>query len=384
MKKLIALIIIIALPLCGCSLFGLTEESASLSDKLANVDRAEETQPESTPAPEEKPEAAQLTYEQVDPFGFIASGSLSEAQLVEQCGLIFDEERTMSYREGLESPDTNIYYAVLPENLPGTYDGSANATFRTSTKYADHSSCVYFYDYYFYDDLPADEIAAIFSMVTDAISQECPVSPTSALSIPWNDPSTIESYTEADLIDMLQQPANERSAEASMTWKMDNTSLRLNTYLTKQSDDAVQLRISYTFPADDYNSESVPEQQSESARASGSASSSSSDSPSGEGGVSFIGITSDSGDGLIELVDYGATPNGSGGYNCYITLANRAPDMTKIAIEVWLYGGYEEADIITIAQPAAFHSGDSHTFDFEISTPPDSGVWEVLVNYWYW
>lgn len=95
MKKLIALILITTLLLCGCSLFGQAEDGGSLSDKLSGLERGDEQETAAadapTPGPTLEPLPDSLSFAQLDPWDLLHNGwALTEEQAAQQYGLELD------------------------------------------------------------------------------------------------------------------------------------------------------------------------------------------------------------------------------------------------------------------------------------------------------
>ncbi len=158
-----------------------------------------------------------------------------------------------------------------------------------------------------------------------------------------------------------------------------------------QRDGVLSLIMQWTLPLDESASSQSVSPPSESSSSSGN-------SPSSSGNTAFDislgGIMEpdaadpryDPSEGyILQISDFEVIPNGSGGYDCYITFINPSSYDTKFGIDAWLYGGYEEADIIPLAQSYWIHNdGSAETFYFEINDPPANGMWEVWFDCRLW
>lgn len=156
MKKLIALILTTTLLLSGCSLFGQEGKSGSLSDKLAEVDRVEGVEPETTP------EFAQgvpgsLSFAQLDPYDMLSNGwDLTPEVALEQYNLAQDSEGRTVWGE-------------LPQTLPGTLSCTAGADYNEQGTV---ESFWYFYDIGMDDSVPYEDTLQLFRHAIDAVNAE--------------------------------------------------------------------------------------------------------------------------------------------------------------------------------------------------------------------
>ncbi len=371
MKKLICLITLAALLLSSCALFPrAVKNQDSLIDKLGKFNTAQNSSP-----PPDEPEYEPITYDYIDPYDVSALwlSSHSISTFASATGVAYDAaetkrmDRQADYvKQVFSAPFDNIY--------PGMEYAKCYA-------FVAPSNNLFGFDYkhYPFADASAAEIAAIYYDAVGMIEQHLGNQPAGVTFGDFDNQVSEDWFDRAQMEEWISTAG--REFYFSTIFALDKD-IYLDVLLIKR-DEILSLGFSYSFPLDEQPQ--YKEQATPSALPATPAPSQKPQPTTNPGRVSFIGITNYDGDeGAIELIDYDATSNGRGGYDCYITLANRLPDMTKIAIDVWLYGGYEEADIITLAEPAAFHSGASDTFYFEIPAQPANGVWEVLVEYRFW
>jgi len=414
MKKLIALISIMALLLSGCSIFGQTK-GGSLSEKLSGLEHAEQ-QRETGDVGATKPEGPDNAQAPVNTSaGIRGSFEQMESAMELLCDAVTPENRDGRGAFGL-SPDieeVERHRRMNPENvnMPDDYIYTTTWTGADSDVGADWKISIYFRDTYCayecrysldgmdsQDALGAANSARAFSFTNYFCFENEPYSKASY----WVD--SVGFVDEDSDFQSLCLEKLEGDEDFVCVYSLSNPRRYDRLWTEPKGIDAdgvdeVSVNVwrfegetflDFTYAKHfDTPSASEPQAKPTAPANNESGSSPGPGSPSDSGGVSFIGLVTYQEDapyeeGLVQLVDYGATPNGSGGYDCYITIANGTPDMTKLAIDVWLYGGYEEADIFTLAEPAAFHAGDSQTFYFDIPYQSANGTWEVLVEYWFW
>lgn len=392
MKKLVCLALVFASLFCAsCSLFdpGGSADSQTLAGKLQNVTPAREAA--ATPGAEEAYAPAalpdSLTFSDIDPYDFLHNGwTLTEEQALAQYGMEL-------YGSGVDA------IGVI-DPLPGTLSGEVGGTLEFGSEPWVYETL--YYDYELDEDAPPENALQLFRLAVAAADAEF-----QGRNKVWggglaNAGIDFDTASDQELLDFVF----EGDGTIRCSWGVfmgDSTYDRpciVEIYLYELSDYFYRMNVDIRFDVDVfgvinrdriYFPDDFPEETEPAATPAPEntqSGSSSGSSGSSGGGVYFSGLVlTDEGpyeEGLVQLADYGATSNGSGGYNCYVTIYNGTPDMTKIALDAWLYGGYEEADIITLAEPAAFHSGDSNTFYFDITYPPASGDWEVVLTYRFW
>jgi len=151
MKKLITLIVVATMLLCGCSMSWFTGGSGSLSQKLEEVDRAEGVVHEamSEAIPEPTPEGPDsLSFSQLDPYDMLHYGwTLTKEQARDQYGMTPNGYITL--RSALEEGDI----------IPGATGGSIvwNPSFRELE-----------YNYWLDDAAPPENAVRIFRLAIDA------------------------------------------------------------------------------------------------------------------------------------------------------------------------------------------------------------------------
>ncbi|MDL2237819.1 hypothetical protein LJC56_08340 [Christensenellaceae bacterium OttesenSCG-928-K19] len=403
MKKLIALITIITLLLSGCSLFGQAAEggNGNLSDKLAGIELAEDTGQEATPeptpepTPEEDPEPTLDPYssELLDPYDIRSFWGRSKDidSFASAMGLSYNASETERLLKQVDFK-LDIYTGPFNHTLPATDRAECYA-------YVAPTGNVFRFDYKYYISASAspEEVANTYYAAVDAMNMM--VGKTKDLEI-YSEKR--EGFTYEEIVEHVASDMDYysfRTAFGSKANAADSSSVML-----LQRDGVLSLIMQWILPLDESpisqgasstseNDSSAGKNASSTSESSGSSGSSSSAGNSSFdislGGIMDPDVTDpryDPAEGyILQISDFDVTPNSNGGYDCYITFINPSSYDTKFGIDAWLYGGYEEADIIPLAQSYWIHNdGSAETFYFEINYPPANGMWEVWFDCRFW
>lgn len=386
MKKLIVLALAAAMLLCGCSLFGQEEGAADggLSDKLSGLEHVEYEEPEQTPRPtpaptqEPTPEPTPDPFspETLDPYNIRTfwDSSKSIDTYCEVMGLSYNSSETERLLKQAEFA-FEVYNGPFNYPLPGVEQAECYA-------WAAPSGNVFRFDYkhYISGSMAPEEVTDLYFRTVEAFGGVTSKSLDTEFYYMGEDNQgaggfTAETVTEQVAKDgdhysfrtLFGATANEYDCQEVMLLKRDGVlSIFLRWYLPLEEQEVPQVQI--TKP---------------------SSSSSAGSSASSKGKVIFGGlVTHDElppGEGVLEAAGFDATPNGSGGYDCSVTIANVSYAMES-SIYCMLYAlGSDDAYEIELANSDWFDKGAANTYHFTV--PADmvaSGDCEVVVEYTFW
>ncbi len=384
MKKLTAFIVVIMFLLCGCSLIGQSKKAQSLAEKLGqsqentekkgakpklNLKSATGTEKEPIPEATVDPYSPEL----FDAYNIRSfwENSMNIDSFISNMGLSYNAKETERISSQVDfKPE--IYTAPYNHLLPATDKSECYAY-----TMADGNVFRFDYKYYVSPNATPEEVADTYFAAVDAMGKISGKAKDLEL---YNEVTNGFSYDDIIIeLSLDSSYISFRTGFGATSGSNDYTGVML-----LKRDGILSIITQWILPAPD----ATTAQNKGSASASNESTSGSSQKSNAGNEVTFIGIVNydDTSSSNMDIVlsDMGAKPDGNGGYDCFITLTNNLPYMTKIAIDVWLFGGYEEADIITLAEPAAFNSGTSDTFEFKIPGKASNGYWEVLVEYRFW
>jgi hypothetical protein len=385
MKKLIALAVVSMLLLCGCSMIPQTESDNSgrgLSDKLAELEPAEHeastpeptAEPVEEPSPEPTPEPTPDPYSQemLDPYSIRTfwNSTKNIDTFSEVMGLYYNSAETERLLRQVDY-QMEIYTGPFENVFPGMESAECYA-------YVAPSGNLFVFDYKHYpaQDASPEEIADSYFAAVEAFQNIRGNAPNRTTYLIG--PDEYEGFSYNTMTEVIAQDWDWYTFHSIFGYTSSADDY-FDVMLLKR-DGMLSMMFRFMLPLQ----ESTVPQTSSPAQSSAEGASSS---PAGD--VVFGGlITHDElppYEGILEVADFSTTPDGSGGYDCSVTIANVSYAMES-SIYCMLYElGTDNAYEITLAEYDWFDKGAANTYYFNV--PADmvsSGDCEVMVEYTFW
>ena len=237
------------------------------------------------------------------------------------------------------------------------------------------------YKHYVEEDMSPAQIAGLYFTVVEAFADIAEKSPDTQSY--FVDDRDYDSFDYEAMVDQLTKGGDRYSFRTFFGMKTNDSDCQ-EVMLLKR-DGTLSLFLRWYLPLE---AEAPQAKQTSAPQTSGNNGSQSGGSPS-RGKVIFSSFyTHDElppGEGILEAAGFSATPNGSGGYDCSVTIANVSYAMES-SIYCMLYArGGDDAYDITLAESDYFDKGAAKTYYFTV--PADmvaSGDCEVMVEYTFW
>lgn len=387
MKKLIALIAVAVLLLCGCSAATETADGGNgLLDRLADLEHAEYEEPERIiePLPEHTPELTPeptpdpYTKERLDPYNIRTfwDSSKNIDTYCEVMGLTYNSSETDRL---LRQADFKfeIYNGDFEYPLPGIERAECYAWASPTT------GNVFRFDYkhYIEDSMAPEEVADLYYNVVEAFDGITSKS-LDMQNYFVGDDKQGSGFDPAAIVEQVAKDGDQYSFRTLFGATVND--LDCQEVMLLKRDGVLSLFLRWYLPLE--NQEALQAQ--EATKPSTSANDSSNAASTG-GKVIFNGlITHDElppGEGILEAAGFNASPNSSGGYDCSVTIANVSYAMESSVYCMLFALGSDDAIDLTLAESDWFDKGAANTYHFTV--PADmvaSGDCEVLVEYTFW